>query len=66
MADTHVSRENMISCIQEWFAQEYTLNGVANLYYELRSEIEAQLEYMLDEVAKTNAKAGLYEDGVTE
>ena len=53
MADTYVSREDMISCIQEWFAQEYTLNGVATLYYDLRSEIETQLDYMLDEVARS-------------
>ncbi len=57
MAD--VSREDMISCIQEWFAQEYTLCGVATLYYELRSEIEKQLELMLNENARTRAKAGV-------
>ena len=61
MADTNVSRDDMISCIQEWFAQEYTLNGVATLYYDLRSEIETQLKFMLDEVARTRSKAGLYE-----
>ena len=61
MADTYVSREDMISCIQEWFAQEYSLKGVATLYYDLRSEIDTQLEYMLDEIAKTKSKSGLYE-----
>ena len=48
MADTYVSREDMISCIQEWFAQEYTLKGVTTLYYDLRSEIETQLEFMAE------------------
>ena len=61
MANTYVNREDMISCIQEWFAQEYTLKGVTTLYYDLRSEIETQLEFMLDEVARTRSKAGLYE-----
>ena len=61
MADTYVSREDMISCIQEWFAQEYSLKGVATLYYDLRSEIETQLEYMLDEISKEKSKSGLYE-----
>lgn len=28
---TDVSRDDMISCIQEWFAQECTLKGVATL-----------------------------------
>ena len=51
----------MISCIQEWFAQEYSLKGVATLYYDLRSEIETQLEYMLDEISKEKSKSGLYE-----
>lgn len=62
MADTDVSREDMITCIQEWFAQEYTLKGVATLYYDLRSEIDTQLEFMLDEVARTRSKAGMYEE----
>ena len=62
MNDTDVSREDMISCIQEWFAQEYSLRGVATLYYDLRSEIDSQLEFMLEEVARTRSKAGLYEE----
>lgn len=62
MADTYVSREDMISCIQEWFAQEYTLKGVVTLYSDLRSEIDTQLEFMLDEVARTRSKAGLCEE----
>lgn len=56
MTDTYVSREDMISCIQEWFAQEYTLKGVATLYYDLRSEIDTQLEFMLGEVARAKSK----------
>lgn len=63
MADTYVSREDMISCIQEWFAQEYSLKGVATLYYDLRSEIDTQLEYMLDEIAKTKSKSEFYDGG---
>ena len=62
MNDTDVSREDMISCIQDWFAQEYSLRGVATLYYDLRSEIDSQLEFMLEEVARTRSKAGLYEE----
>lgn len=64
MADTYVSREDMISCIEEWFAQEYTLKGVTTLYYDLRSEIEKQLEFMLNEVARTRLKVGLYEENI--
>lgn len=54
------SREDMVSCIQEWFAQEYTLKGVVTLYYDLRTEIETQLEFMLGEVTRTNAEPVVY------
>lgn len=38
-----VSIEDMKSCIQEWFAQEYEFVGLTNLYVEIRMEIDKQL-----------------------
>ena len=57
MDNNVIYREEMFSCIQEWFAQEDTIKGVTTLYYDLRSEIEAQVEFMLDEVAKDKIKS---------
>ena len=41
-----ISLEDMISCIQEWFAQCSTIPEVAHLYHNLVSECDKQLEYM--------------------
>ena len=48
-----VSREDMVSCIEEWFAQECTLEGVCELYADLRLEIDKQKNFMLKQVARS-------------
>ena len=54
--------EDMKSCIQEWFAQEYTLDGVALLYFELRHEMDKQLHATLAYVAKEMHENGMIDD----
>ena len=53
--------EDMKSCIQEWFAQEYTLEGVGVLYFELRQEIEKQLHVMTHAIAQDMHDNGLFD-----
>ena len=43
-----VSLDEMKSCIQEWFAQETTIYGVAKLYAELEKEIDDNLKSMTE------------------
>lgn len=59
----NVSIEDMKSCIQEWFAQEYTLIGLTNLYVEVRMEIDKQLDYMTDSIGRDMMKNGLFDNG---
>lgn len=47
--------------IQEWFAQEYDLIGLTNLYVEVRMEIDRQLEYMTNSIGKNMAENGLFD-----
>ncbi len=56
-----VSIEDMKLCIQEWFAQEYTLIGLTNLYVEVRMEIDKQLEYMTNSIGESMARNGLFD-----
>ena len=60
MAD--VSIDDMKSCIQEWFAQEYNLVGLTNLYVEVRMEIDKQLQYMTNSIGKSMAENGLFDN----
>ena len=48
--------EDMKSCIQEWFSQEYSVEGVARLYFELRYEIEKQLEFMITSLKESEVQ----------
>lgn len=64
MSDTRVSIEDMKSCIEEWFAQEYNLVGLTNLYVEVRMEIDKQLQYMTNVIGKDMAKNGLFKEEV--
>lgn len=50
------------SCIQEWFAQEYNLVGLTNLYVEIRMEIDKQLQYMTNSIGKSMAENGLFDN----
>lgn len=56
-----VSLEDMKLCIQEWFAQEYDLIGLTNLYVEVRMEIDKQLNYMTKSIGKHMAENGLFD-----
>ena len=53
--------EDMKSCIQEWFAQEYNFIGLTNLYVELRMEIDSQLEFMSNSIGRDMVKDGLFD-----
>ena len=44
--------ENLKTHIQEQFAECYTLDDVARLYFEIRMECEKQLNYMNLQIAK--------------
>ena len=43
---------NVITIIQEAFAEVYDLNTLARLYFDIRLECEKQLEYMSIRIAK--------------
>lgn len=58
---SNVSIEDMKSCIQEWFAQEYELVGLTNLYVEVRMEIDKQLLHMTNAIGKDMAENGLFD-----
>ena len=57
----NVSIDDMKSCIQEWFAQEYNLVGLTNLYVEVRMEIDRQLQHMTNIIGKDMAENGLFD-----
>lgn len=57
-----VSIEDTKLCIQEWFAQEYNLIGLTNLYVEVRMEIDKQLQYMTNIIGKNMAENGAFDE----
>jgi hypothetical protein len=48
----NISTEDMRSCIQEWFAQAYTFEDLANIFYAVKSETDKQFVYMAEQIAK--------------
>lgn len=38
----NVSIEDMKSCIQEWFAQAYSFEDLADIFYAVKSETDKQ------------------------
>ena len=48
--------------IQEAFANMYTLDDVARLYFEIRMECEKQLEHMSKKVAKEMHDNGVFDE----
>lgn len=48
--------------IQEAFADKYTLDDVARLYFDIRMECEKQLEYMSKQVAKEMHDNGIFDE----
>lgn len=48
----NISIEDMKSCIQEWFAETYCFEDLAEVYYAIRSEIDKQFVYMAERICK--------------
>ena len=55
-------REELKTKIQEEFAECFTLQEVARLYFEIRIEVERQLEYMNMRIAKEMKDNGVLDD----
>ena len=47
-----VSIEDMKSCIREWFAQAYSFEDLAEIYYAVKSETDKQFVYMAEQICK--------------
>ena len=54
--------DKVITIIQEAFAEIYTLNDLARLYFDIRMECEKQLEYMSVHIAKEMKENGVLDD----
>ena len=54
--------EELQTKIQEEFAKCFTLQEVARLYFEIRIEVERQLEYMNLKIAKEMKQNGVLDD----
>ena len=50
---------NVITIIQEAFAEIYDLNTLARLYFDIRLECEKQLEYMSIRIAEEMKENGV-------
>lgn len=48
----NISIEDIKGCIQEWFAETYCLEDLAEVYYTARSEVDKQFVYMAEQIAK--------------
>ena len=53
--------ESIKTQIQEAFAECYCLDDVARLYYEIRREVEMQLNYMNIQIAKEMKENGVFD-----
>ena len=53
---------NVITIIQEAFAEVYDLNTLSRLYFDIRLECEKQLEYMSIRIAKEMKENGVFDD----
>ena len=45
-----VSIDEMKSCLQEWFAQAYSFEDLAEIYYAVRSETDKQFSEMAEQI----------------
>jgi hypothetical protein len=52
-----VSTEDMKSCIQEWFAQVYSFEDLAEVFYTVKSEADKQFVYMAENIAMASSAA---------
>lgn len=50
--------DKLLTTIQEEFAEVYSMNELAGLYYDIRSECEKQLEYMSKRIAQEMLQCG--------
>lgn len=57
-----VNTDKVTTAIQEAFAECFTLQEVARLYFEIRIEVERQLEYMNLQIAKEMKENGVLDD----
>ena len=58
----NISTEDMKSCIQEWFAQAYSFEDLAEIFYAIKSETDKQFVYIADSIAEQRADSGYYKD----
>lgn len=58
----NISIEDMRSCIQEWFAQAYSFEDLAEIFYAVKSETDKQFVYIADSIAEQRADDGYYKD----
>ncbi len=54
--------DKLKTAIQEAFAEQYTLDDVARLYFDIRMECEKQLEYMSMQIAKEMHDNGVFNE----
>lgn len=53
-----INDRKLLTMIQEEFAEVYSMNELADLYYDIRSECEKQLEYMSKRIAQEMLQNG--------
>lgn len=47
----NISTDDMKSYIQEWFAQVYSFEDLAEVFYAVKSETDKQFVYMAENIA---------------
>ena len=48
----NISTEDMKGCIQEWFAQAYSFEDLAEIFYAVKSETDKQFVYVAKQIAE--------------
>ena len=48
----NIPTEDMKSCIQEWFAQAYDYEDLAEIFYAVKSECDKQFVFMAEQIAE--------------
>lgn len=48
----NISIEDIKGCIQEWFAETYCFEDLAEVFYTARSEIDKQFVYVAEKIVK--------------
>ena len=48
----NISIEDMRSCIQEWFAQAYSFEDLAEIFYAIKSETDKQFVYIAEMICE--------------